>query len=341
MGFRLRHGLNALVALGVLVACNTYTSDLLVDGDPESTNDSSETSDSTLTTASGGSTSQVTTTIHTVTSTSTSTSTNGGDGGSGGSTTSSPNDTTDGGGSGGDSTATSTSTDTDTETTITSTSAGAGSGGDGGSTNTGGRGGSATGGTGGSSTTGIDVLLIDDLEDGNNQIETPTYSGYWFTTANEDGDGTLAPAPTDDCDPEELDMPRDGSEQAMHVSGSWSGTDLEWIAAFGFPLKHDEAPVDASSYAGITFFAKTDNEETDVRLQVMIEEVEDEGHFAIELGVTSSWEQYTVLWDDERLIQPSWAAEVTFDPAALFKLQFQFDSESFDLWVDDIRFVAP
>ncbi|HEY6723651.1 MAG TPA: hypothetical protein VI197_06440, partial [Polyangiaceae bacterium] len=157
----------------------------------------------------------------------------------------------------------------------------------------------------------------------------------------EDGDGSLTPAPDDECDPENLDEPRDGSKRAMHVSGSWSGTDLEWIAAFGFPLEHDEEPVDASGYAGVTFYAKTDDDETAVRLQVMIDDVRDEGHFAIELSLTSSWQEYTVLWDDERLIQPSWANPETFDPATLFKLQFQFDSESFDMWVDDIRFVEP
>lgn len=330
MGFRLRHGMIALGTLGVLVACNTYTPDLLIPADTETTSDS-ETSDSTLTTGGGGSSSIVTTTINTVTSTSAST--GGGDGGSG--PTTSGNDTTGSGGSGGDSSTGSTSTET--ETTSSSTSAtgdSGGSGGSGGSDNTG------SGGSGGS-TTGVtvDPLLIDDLEDGNNQLETPTYSGYWFTTANEDGDGTVTPDPGDECDPEELEMARDGSTHAMHVSGSWTGTDLEWIAAFGFPLKHDEVPVDASSYAGVTFYAKTDNEDTAARLQVMITDVEDEGHFAIELPLTSSWEQYTVRWNDQLLMQPTWAAQVTFDPANLFKLQFQFDSDSFDLWVDDIRFI--
>ena len=38
-------------------------------------------------------------------------------------------------------------------------------------------------------------------------------------------------------------------------------------------------------------------------------------------------------------MQPSWAAEVPFDAATLWKLQFQFDTETFDLWVDDIYFI--
>ena len=48
MGFRLRHGLNALVTLGVAVACNTYNSGLLLDDDNDL--DSTNTGDSTLTT---------------------------------------------------------------------------------------------------------------------------------------------------------------------------------------------------------------------------------------------------------------------------------------------------
>lgn len=341
MSFRLRQGLNALVTLCMLAACNTYTPDLLESGDSESTDAGGETSDATLTTGGGGSTSNLTTTINSTTSTSSSTS--GGDGGSGSDTTTSPNETTTDGGSGGDSTTGSSTSDTDTDTdTTTSTTGSVDSGGSGGG-GAGGSGGSGGGGTGGSTSTTsstIDVLLIDDLEDGNNQLETPTYSGYWFTTVDESGAGTVVPEPGGRCDPEDLAMQRDKSKRAMHVSGTWTDS-TDWIAALGFALQDDEVPVDASSYSGVTFYARTDNEATAAHLQVMITDVEDDGHFAIELALTSEWQQHTVLWDNPLLIQPTWADEVDFDPSNLFKFQFQFDSESFDLWVDDIRFIEP
>jgi hypothetical protein len=126
----------------------------------------------------------------------------------------------------------------------------------------------------------------------------------------------------------------------MHVSGNWTRGDL-WIAGVGFELQSDKAAVDASGYAGVSFYARTDEEDTQVRLQVMIEEVEDDGHFAIELALTDSWQLFEVKWDSALLIQPTWAAQVTFDPATLWKFQFQFDSEKFDLWVDDIHFIEP
>ena len=345
MGFRLKQGLYALAGLCVVVACNTYSSDLLIPGDDESTNDGSDT-DSTLTTGGGGSGGNLTTTINTATSTSSGP--DGGDGGSsgsgsgsggsggsgGGDTTTSVAETTTSsdGGSGG--AASTSSTNTDTQTASTDTTAGGGSGGSGG-TNT-----SST-----SSTTGtpINVMLIDDLEDGNNQLKTPTYSGYWFTVANDetDGEGTVAPDPDARCNPVGLDEPRDGSTRAMHVSGNWSGTDLEWIAATGFALQSDKDPVDASAFSGITFFARTDEAETVAYLLVMIDKVTDEGHFAIELALTSTWTQYTVAWEDAGVLlnQPTWASPVEFDESTLFQLQFQFYSETFDLWIDDIKFV--
>lgn len=335
MGFRLKHGLNALGALCVLVACNTYTSDLLVPADVETTSD---TTDATLTSGSGsgGSSGTITTTINSVTSSTSS----GGDGGSGSGSSSAGNQTTtDGGGSGGDSNTSSAATDT-TSTTTTGNPGSGGSDNTGGSDSTGGSGGS--GGSDGSSTTGatIDVLLIDDLEDGNNQLETPTYSGYWFTAVDPTGSGEVLPEPGEQCKPEKLTDPRGDSKYAMHVTGTWTDGE-EWIAAVGFALHDDEDPVDASSYAGVTFYARTDDEDTRIRLQLMITDVKDDGHYAIELDLSSSWQKYTVLWDNPLLIQPTWAKDTDFDPAHLYKFQFQFDSETFDLWIDDIRFVEP
>jgi len=343
MSFRLRQGLNALVTLCAVAACNTYTPDLLESGDAESTDDGGETSDSTLTTAGGVSTSNLTTTVNNVTTTNSTT--GGGDGGSASDTTTSQSETTtDSGGSGGDTTTGSSTTDTDTDTTSTTGttdtggSGGSGSGGVGGSGGSGGSGGTTTS-TGTTSVT-IDVLLIDDLEDGNNQLETPTYSGYWFTTVDESGAGSVTPEPGERCDPEDLETQRDGSKRAMHVAGTWTDS-TDWIAALGFALQDDEVAVDASSYSGVTFYARTDDPETAAHLQVMITDVKDDGHFAIELALTSDWQQHTVLWNNPLLIQPTWADEVDFDASNLFKFQFQFDSEAFDLWVDDIRFIEP
>jgi len=340
MSFRLKQGLIAVVTLCTLAACNTYTPDLLESGDAESTDDGGETSDATLTTGSGGSTGNLTTTINSTTSTNSSTS--GGDGGGGSDTTSSPSETsTDGGGTGGGSSTGSSNTDTDTTSTTTTAS-----------TDTGGSGGGGTGGSGGSGGSGgatsttsnpVNPLLIDDFEDGDSQLETPTYSGYWFTAVDDTGTGEVLPAPGGDCEPEDLDPPRDDSDRAMHVSGTWNDGAV-WIAALGFPLKNggteeDPEPVDASVYDGVTFYAKTDEEDTQVRLEVMITDVKDNAHFAIDIDLSSTWELYTVTWDDPRLIQPAWTtAPVDFEAAHLYKFQFQFESETFDLWVDDISF---
>lgn len=325
MSFRLRIGLNVLMVMGPIAACNVYNPDLL---EETASGDFGSTTTMTSGTSTSGSvtTNGITTTISSTSmgETSSDTTTSTGSGGSAGST----NGSTTGGGSGGDDT-------TSTAQTATNTT-GSANGGSSGSGGTGGTGGSSGGST---STTSNppDPTLIDDLEDGNNQLKTPTYSGYWFTAVDTTGDGEITPDPSEKCSPVDLTTPRGDSNRAMHISGNWAdGTD--WTAALGFSFDKDETAIDASAYKGIHFYAKTAITNP-IRIQLMISGVMDAGHWERELDLDADWSEVTLLWDDPGLAQPSWADPVDFDPGVLIGVQFQFMDGTIDLWVDDVTFV--
>lgn len=327
MSFRLRYGLNVLMVMAPVAACNVYNSDLL---EETASGDFGPSTTSTETSSTSGSvtTNSITTTINSTSMGETSTDTTSTTG-SGGSDSTDSGSTT-GGGSGGDGTTATTET-----TTNTTSSADGGSSGAGAASGTGG-----TGGTGGSVATTsnpIDMALIDDLEDGNNQLKTPTYSGYWFTAVDPTGDGTIVPDPDEQCKPVNLSTPRGDSNRAMHISGDWADGD-DWTAALGFNFDKDEAPIDASGYQGIHLFAKT-SISNPIRLQLMVDGVTDSGHWERELDLDTDWSEVTLLWDDPGLAQPSWAETVPFDPSQLVGVQFQFMDGTIDLWIDDVRFV--
>ncbi len=320
-----------MLTAALLVACNVYNDSLLEEtatsgddgtltSDSTSSSGTSTSAGSNTTSTSGGSGQGPTTGTPTTTGTTNTTDAGGGQGGgASGGTESSTSSSTDG--QGGE------SSSADTNGTTSST----------------GTGGSATTSTSTvTSTTGtteVDPLLVDDMEDGNNQLKRPTFDGYWYTAADETGSGEITPPTDDECTPTELDPARGDSTQAMHVFGSWSGGD-DWAATVGFNFDNKETAVDASGYSGISFWVRTDDSGTGVRVQLATTGVEDTGYWEFPLdSLDGDWQQITLMWDEPLLLQPTWAVEVDFDPETLFKVQFQFDEGDFDLWIDDIRFV--
>jgi hypothetical protein len=314
-----------LLATG-LIACSVYDDSLLPDEDDRFVvNASGNSSNSTSSSGSNPTSSTGTSVQSANSSTSTTGSDSGGSGGGGGDggTGGSDSTTTDGGGNGGSGNASQAATTT-----------GGGSGAA--PTTTGG-----TGGTGGTVDPG-DPALIDDMEDRNNQLSRP-YNGYWYTAVDTTGDGAVTPEAGDRVDASELMPVRDDSEYGMHVSGQWSGGD-NWAAALGFAFYNDEDAIGSNDFTGITFYARSDAPTTTaVAVELMLTTVEDDGHFSFDLGavLTDEWQEITILFSDaaDTLVQPTWAEEVTFNATTLYKIQFKFGEDPFDLWVDDIRFL--
>jgi hypothetical protein len=178
--------------------------------------------------------------------------------------------------------------------------------------------------------------MIDDLEDGDGQLD-PNFTGYWYMAMDETDDGAITAPTNPDAPRGEPGMPaRDGSTTAMHAAGVWGG----WGAALGFSFSTpDTTPIDASSYTGITFWARAASARS-VRVEVATEAtLTNSDHFGAEKTITTAWQQHQVLWTE--LDPPPWALDDPPDwqPEAMLKLQFHFDDAAFDFWVDDIRFI--
>jgi len=185
--------------------------------------------------------------------------------------------------------------------------------------------------------------FIDDLEDADTQtLKLGGRGGYWYTMIDPHG-SKMEPAQF------EVDSPgRDGSKHAAHMSGQLaSGAPGVYpYAGFGFGVS-EQGTYDASRYKGVTFWAKGPGK---IRFEIPDGYTSPKGgwctdcynDFGVEIGLTDTWEQYTVLF--EWLLQkPNWGdrrPEIT--PAELVAFEWEFNSQGrpFDIWIDDIEFVC-
>jgi hypothetical protein len=182
--------------------------------------------------------------------------------------------------------------------------------------------------------------MIDNMEDGDNQVD-PNFDGYWFTSMNTEGTGTISPKSTDKCNPEDLSAERDGSKRAIHFQGDVTADN--WTGLVGFSFFGDDSEYDATanSYTGISFFVRSETPNVEVIVQMPLAAVPESSgaYHGYEVMLPSTWTEVSFTWAE--LAQPSWyptADRIDFDPTALIKMQFQFTDKAFDIWIDDIRF---
>jgi hypothetical protein len=196
-------------------------------------------------------------------------------------------------------------------------------------------------------------LSIDDLEDGDNQIQALGHrSGFWYTY--NDGTGMQTPVP----DPTGL-IPfktSAGGHSAMfsaHTSGTAFTT---WGAGMGFDFNNTASKscvYNASAYAGIKFWAKGN-----VAIKAMVkipgttQSTSDSGtctttgmcedHYFLQPKpiLTDAWTQYTIDFSSATTFgQEGWGVKVPFDKTNIIAVQFQVGmSLPFDFSVDDITF---
>jgi hypothetical protein len=204
------------------------------------------------------------------------------------------------------------------------------------------------------------LTLIDDMENGDNQILVASgRSGYWYTY--DDGSaGLLNPAAMSrSFSMEPIPGGRCGvSQKAMRMTGSGFMT---WGCGMGFffalgPSGTDIGLYDASGTKGITFWAKVG--ELSVKDAVLL--VGDQwtdpagGHcdatvqtgptacydsFSAPLTLTTSWQRYSFTWAE--LVQRMFGLQrAAPDVANLATVNFQLGASSsvFDVWIDDVAF---
>jgi endoglucanase len=187
---------------------------------------------------------------------------------------------------------------------------------------------------------------IDDLEDGNNQVNLEGgREGYWWPKKDEKG-STIEPVPF---------APSDGgagSEMAMRGFGKTVSVQDAWGAGFGLNFLNQGALYDASRYVGISFKAKV-GEGSTRRIRFKIGDVNTHkdgkvcttacwNHFGKELTFTPQWREYMVLFS-EASQEPGWGdprpSAVT--PGKLVSIDWSIGTgQSFDLWVDDLSFLT-
>ncbi len=187
--------------------------------------------------------------------------------------------------------------------------------------------------------------LLDDFEDGNNQLAAREgRGGYWWRSADSSGSGFLTP------DVQPVAGGAAGSKLAQHQAGKTASGGEAWGVNFGANFV-TAGLYDASKYVGLRFRAKVGPGSTrNVRLKIGDVNTHPSAgpcktcwnHFGKDLSLTEEWREYQVLfaglqqaegWGDPR---PS-----SVSPNKLFSLDFTVGpGQSFDVWVDDLEFLT-
>ena len=188
--------------------------------------------------------------------------------------------------------------------------------------------------------------LIDDYEDGNNQLASMGgRDGYWFSAKDEKGS-------TIDMRMEEPGA--GGSEMALHVSGTTVPGTAEagqWGSQVGVNfLSKTGGLYNGSKYAGISFKAKTGpGSARSVRFKIGDVNTHPDGgicktcwnHFGQDLSLTPEWKPYTVLFTGARQ-EEGWGAPrpTALSPDKLITINWTIGpGQTYDMWFDDVTFL--
>lgn len=200
-----------------------------------------------------------------------------------------------------------------------------------------------------------DEPLIDDLELELGQMlpddEIPDLDGrvgYWFTYNDGSLDGEQTPIPGS------FQPAVGGAAGTSYCAGTVGQGFLSWGAGMGVKLNNDfggDCPYDASTYDGITFFARGT---VSARVSITTRATHpiaqggtcDPGmgqcsdHFGVSLALGDEWQEYTIEWAD--LIQQGWGIPAGFDPGQIIEIQWQVPvAQPFDVQVDELRLWRP
>lgn len=238
------------------------------------------------------------------------------------------------------------------------TTGGAGSGGGAGAA-----GGSAAGGTAGGSAGGGQagqlngaVALIDDMEDDNAQItERDGRDGFWYVGNDGTAGGTQEPVATAFTMSDLTSAERAGSSYAarMKVSG-YSG----WGSVIGFNLIEilgAVKPYDASSYCGLSFWAKA-AATTALRVRLPDGDTHPAGNVCVDGGAsngcydhfgknatfTASWTKFDVLFSELDQAGTGYhPADKKLKPSQLFAIEWALPgaNKAYEIWIDDVSFL--
>ncbi len=193
------------------------------------------------------------------------------------------------------------------------------------------------------------TALLDDLDDGNNQIAVAEgRGGYWYTYADETG-STIAPEPGTN-----FVAAAGGANDTPHAAqmhGKMGTAKNNW-AGMGFSLVEPKKPYGLSCCQGVSFRAKKNGEGTgSVRFKVGDVQTVPEGgicgnacynDFGADVTLTDEWQEFSFAFADMKQ-EPYWGMpRPAIDPARIYQIQWQVKEPGadFDIWVDDVQLVG-
>jgi endoglucanase len=194
--------------------------------------------------------------------------------------------------------------------------------------------------------------VIDDGEDGNNQILTHGgRGGYWYTFVDETGSSVTPTAGSQGGTFEMTAGGANGTKQAAHMTGSISTSNIVY-GGMGFNFVDPKGQYDASKYTGITFWAKKGPGSTkNVRLKMPDINTDPDGgicsecfnDFGADLQFSDEWQKYVILFDDMKQLK-GWGSprKSSIEKGTLYAIQFQVNDKgsNYDIWVDEIAFAG-
>ena len=185
--------------------------------------------------------------------------------------------------------------------------------------------------------------LIDDMEDGDNQIaKRAGRDGYWYSSRDPWG-SSVEPYPKFTMS--RADRP--GGSFSARLKGRIANTGESLYAGMGFSFTDPRTPYNASSAKGIRFWAKGPGR---VRLKLPDANTTPEGDrckdcyndFGVDLYLQDQWVRYTVPFESMSQ-QPGWGDRTPkLSSGELFAVEWQVNKPGaeFDIWIDDVEFVG-
>ena len=188
--------------------------------------------------------------------------------------------------------------------------------------------------------------LIDDAEDGNNQVVVREgRAGYWYTFA--DDSSTVTPAPGGTFAMSEGGA--QGSRYAARMQGRVGTASIVYVG-MGLSLLDPKGAYDASRYGGIRFYGKRTGGDVPVRIKLPDRDTDPDGgrcqecfnDFGTVVSLTDAWTEY-VLPFAAATQEESWGDKFPrLATNAIYQVQWQVNTPGadFDIWIDDVAFVG-
>ena len=195
------------------------------------------------------------------------------------------------------------------------------------------------------------AAVIEDGENNDHQVVVHAErNGYIYTFSG--GDTQVEPTPGAQGGVFTMSLGgANGSQHAARMHGTVGGQEGAF-AGMGFNFSEPQVGYDASSYEGISFFARrTAGSSGSVRLKMPDRATFPEGgectecfnDFGAELELSEQWQHYVFRFDELAQL-PGWGAPrpASIDAATLYGVQFQVigAGAQFDISVDDLAFVG-